>query len=165
MHEWRRGNAVFSVRGVFTQSRETRWISEGPRLLQTCSVSPLVSICTVKKDNTVTGLSDFFQINQEIVSAAISSSDGKISDQCRRTDYAASRLGNIWGHESENISTVKPEKCFNDHVLHIDVKTPCGGFTHLVTLLNNVPVLVSPAHMDQDRHAHAGLWRDAHSCR
>lgn len=64
-----------------------------------------------------------------------------------------------------NISTVKPEKCFNDHVLHIDVKTPCGGFTHLVTLLNNVPVLVSPAHMDQDRHAHAGLWRDAHSCR
>lgn len=57
-----------------------------------------------------------------------------------------------------NISTVKPEKCFNDHVLHIDVKTP-------VTLLNDVPVLVCPAHMDQDRHAHAGLWRDAHSCR
>lgn len=82
-----------------------------------------------------------------------------------QTDNTASRLGNIWGHESENISTVKPEKCFNDHVLHIDVKTPCGGFTHLVTLLNNVPVLVSPAHMDQDRHAHAGLWRDAHSCR
>lgn len=82
-----------------------------------------------------------------------------------QTDNTASCLGNIWGHESENISTVKPEKCFNDHVLHIDVKTPCGGFTHLVTLLNNVPVLVSPAHMDQDRHAHAGLWRDAHSCR
>lgn len=82
-----------------------------------------------------------------------------------QTDNTASCLGNIWGHESENISTVKPEKCFNDHVLHIDVKTPCGGFTHLVTLLNDVPVLVSPAHMDQDRHAHAGLWRDAHSCR
>ena len=60
-----------------------------------------------------------------------------------------------------NISTVKPEKCFSGHVL---CKTPWGGFTHLVTLLNNVPVLVSPAHMDQDRHAHAELWHDAHSC-